>query len=537
MCLDAQINNNENKDVLPDDISLTNSFINKLKVDDTTSIDVVTTIVSNDNPEQNLSAITEIATDNVKTKTKIKNNQKKLIQKKKSVTVDNQALISQEVKIKHINFGNGSTKSTNTEITQQFNDNTSSSFLTNLPTLKTFGINVTNHVSSNDNNTNDEEIPQVIKGKYKEDFNILDVHNSILKKFQYEKNKYLFQLHKKRDLELLKMKKPQNMVERKNSLHQLEVIEKEIHKITDEEELKNYLSQVSELIELYKELGTIPKIISFKSKEKVLVPDESHEKQTFRHLIISRYLEIARSYIQIDIIHDVESNTKCPGCDQQHDESYIDDSGMQYCPQCFLEREVVAKTPFYKDNSRVNTSSRNNYEDRENFLKAMMRFQGKQPNNLPPNLFPQLDNYFKSYGLPTGEDVKQLPLDNRGRRGKTNKDMIYKALYDIGYASFYEDVNLLCHLYWGWDLPDISHLEDTIMDDYDLSQRVYERIKIDRKSCLNTQYRLFKHLQHRGYPCRADDFKIVKTREILEYHEEMWKRICEVLSWKFIQTI
>lgn len=409
------------------------------------------------------------------------------------------------------------------------------SIIHDLPTFKSFGLDISNLHSDLDM---DIEIPPVITAVYQDDFNILEVHEIILRKLIREKTHKLYDLRKKRDLELLKTKNPQTVVERKSSLAIITQLEKEIDKLTTDFYINSYHQRVHTLISTYRDLGMIPKVVSFKSTKNIpSFPEESQTNKNLRHLVISKYLEIARDYIQINVIREFPAETKCKGCDSSINNIIIDESGLQYCPVCRIETEIIAQTPFYRDTNRVNTSLRNNYEDRDNFSKAIKRYQGKQPNRLPHSLPSILDDYFTSYGLPTGEEVKKLPLDSRGRRGKTNKEMMYKALYDTGYASYYEDVNLICHLYWGWSLPDISHLEDAIIEDYDRSQRVYEFIKKDRKSCLNTQYRLFRHLQLRGYDCHLDDFKIVKTREILEYHEDTWKKICEHLNWTFIEII
>jgi hypothetical protein len=61
---------------------------------------------------------------------------------------------------------------------------------------------------------------------------------------------------------------------------------------------------------------------------------------------------------------------------------------------------------------------------------------------------------------------------------------------------------------------------------------------------INTQYRLFKHLEMAGFPCYAVDFRIPKTREIIQADEERWKAMCEgvdeherTLGIRFIPTI
>lgn len=445
------------------------------------------------------------------------------------------------------------------EVEERSSSGLYNSIIQNLPTLQTFDLSDNNDngkgkneskqnlmtITSNQSKKSFQETPSIndvpsfIKGTYKDDYNIIEVHNIIMRKFAHQKNNYVEQLKNKREMEMLKMKSSQTRVERINTNMRIENISKEIDKITNDTDVNKYLEEVSDIIESYKKLGTLPKVVSFRSKvedtnnENSLDPSVKSQNE-YRHKLISIYLEIASKYIQIDVIRDVDSDNHCRICGLSKDEYVLDEIGIIYCPKCNVESESVSRTSFYKDTTRVNTSSRNNYEDRDNFNKALLRYQGKQANKFPSDIMSKLDNYFISYGLPISEVIKGKPLDKSGRRGDTNKDMMYKALSDIGYASFYEDVNLLCHLYWGWLLPDITNIEDAIMDDYDKFQQIFQRIKIERKSCLNTQWMLWVLLRRRGHPCRIDDFKIVKTPDILEYHEDMTRRVFSELGWSFV---
>lgn len=376
-------------------------------------------------------------------------------------------------------------------------------------------------------------------GSYTDDFNILEVHECILKHFSLGKGRKLQQLERIVEVEKRKVKQPQTVIDRKRSQKLIEATEKEIEDIKTDAGLKRYLDEVELYISSYRQLGPIPKVVVFKNEAAKARTEETEDDKIsarYRHMLISRYLEIARRYIQIDVIREVGTEKICEACGENLENATIDDAGTLYCP-CGVIRDTISRQPAYKDTVRISSSSRNNYEDKENFVKSFMRFQGKQSNRFGSGLFDTLDAYFKSYGLMTGEEVKKRPLDDRGRRVGTDKAMMYKALKETGNESLYEDINLLLHLYWGWTLPDISHLEEAILEDYEKSQRVYETIKNERSSCLNTQYRLFKHLQLLGYPCKTDDFKIIGTRDILEYHEMIWEKICKELGWPFIKTI
>ena len=76
------------------------------------------------------------------------------------------------------------------------------------------------------------------------------------------------------------------------------------------------------------------------------------------------------------------------------------------------------------------------------------------------------------------------------------------------------------------------------MEDYMTTQQIYNSIPHkDRNASLNIQFRLFVHLKAIGYPCTKEDFKIQTSRDSLEFHQEMWKIMCEKTGLKFYPVI
>ncbi len=382
-----------------------------------------------------------------------------------------------------------------------------------------------------------ENLPSRIEAHYTDDFNILEVHQLILKRFEFQRKSRIEHLTQELLTEQEKLKVPLTVIDRKNVLAKIEKLNEQITRLTTRQDIKEYEESVADLIEIYRELGTLPKVVSFSNKKKGT--EVETEESRLRHNVISRYLEIARLYIQIDVIRDIPANDSCRGCGLPYFDMMInEDVGILSCPRCGVERCNLLRSPVFGEMGKTQSGTRNGYDDRDNFYKALLRYQGKQQNRLPDNLKDVLDKYFASFGLPVSEEVRKMPLNSDGKtRGATTREMIYRALYETGNAVYYEDVNLICHLYWGWVLPDVSHLEEIIMDDYDRTQKIYEKIPKHRKSNLNTQYRLFKHLQARGWPCSISDFKIVKTREILEYHDATWEIMATEAGLPFIPTI
>ena len=214
-----------------------------------------------------------------------------------------------------------------------------------------------------------------------------------------------------------------------------------------------------------------------------------------------------------------------------------EDLGLIICPKCGYERENISYNSTYKDIQRVNLSNRNNYDDCENFRKALLRFQGKQNHQPPIKLYEQLDDYFVKIKKPTSKDILKIPL-LEGRKKGTSREMMFEALSETNNSAYYDDINLILHIYWGWELPDISQLEERIMEDYINTQHIYNAIlQKDRNASLNIQFRLYVHLKAVGYPCTKDDFKIQTSRDSLIFHNEMWKIMCEKTGIKFYPVI
>lgn len=322
------------------------------------------------------------------------------------------------------------------------------------------------------------------------------------------------------------IKTPQTIIERKQTKKRIRSIEAQIDAIKDGTNIKIYLEKAESMIEEYKTMIPKKRQINFtateKEKQEILEEEEKDPRYWKKMRLIRKYLDFAQNYIDITIIQKKKNINRC-GCGYDLTNVFIDNFGTQICPECRTERYIIGFNLYKSDT----LASRNDYSDRDNFEKALMRYQGKQIDKIPDSLFTELDTHFTARGKLTSMDIKKLPRNKHGRKNGTDLPMLYKGLLDTGYSSLYEDANLIAHQYWGWKLPDVSHLETLIMEDYEKTQRVYNMLPKERSSSLGTQFRLFKHLELRGHPCIISDFKIVKMRESLEYHDETWRIMCE----------
>jgi hypothetical protein len=249
--------------------------------------------------------------------------------------------------------------------------------------------------------------------------------------------------------------------------------------------------------------------------------------------LIDTYLDIASDYIQIDIIRiNNRPADICTGCGISLSQVATSEEGTVRCPdpECQTEHSVIILTKLAKDGSRINTNASTDDESIDNFLRAFIRFQGLQSDHPDESLYDELDEHFARHDRPSGDEIKQLPLNERGRRGDTNHKMLLDALSSIKRSEYYEDANLIGHIYWGWTLPEAMHFRERMIDKYNKTQKVFYQIPPEergRNSSLGTQYRLWRHLQLEGYECYMDEFKIAENAESLRLHNNLWKTMCE----------
>lgn len=379
--------------------------------------------------------------------------------------------------------------------------------------------------------------PDLVKGTYTTDLNINKIHEAIL--FRYN---YFFESVPKMELRIKNLKA--SIDETNKTINEIRAINEEIKFLDDR--INDYSQNVS-LNKYIKESKDIlleyNKVASNKSKGVVIFrkTKEVEEPQLikYRLKVIEKYLNMAKNYIELEIIHKSDNKVTCPGCNIDLTNIFIDEvSGLCVCPNCGYERESITHNSTYKDSQRFNNGNRNNYDDCENFRKALLRFQGKQVHKPPEKLYTHLDEYFMKLNKPIGQEILKMPLLPNGQKKGTSRIMMFEALNETNNSAYYDDINLILHLYWGWSLPDISHIEDQIMDDYLITQQVYNNIpNKDREASLNIQFRLFVHLKAVDYPCSKDDFKIQTSRDSLIFHNEMWKIMCEKTGIKFFAVI
>lgn len=342
---------------------------------------------------------------------------------------------------------------------------------------------------------------ECLKISYRSNYNILELHQRCLNILESEKKNKLEFFKNVRSELVQKLRKENISVNKKKIFFQkITDIDAEIKTIGSGKRLQDYISDADPIVETFRGISV--------------------DDKKSRQYLTSRFFQICEKFIAVEIMYEEKIDILCLHCAAvlPHMTSEEGETVTSIaCGNCGVLKKI-----FPRFNNTIDCSD---YEDRMNFNRAIQRFQGKEKVMIPDILFCDLNNYFSTLNIPTGDQIKAMPLKD-GRRGSLGKRILRKALEKCGYQHFYDNINLITNEYWGWDLPDIGYLEDKLMNHYDKTEIAFKKIKGPRRGSINTQWRLKQHLLILNYPVQDDDFKTISTREILEYYDSVWNTMC-----------
>jgi hypothetical protein len=373
---------------------------------------------------------------------------------------------------------------------------------------------------------------------------ILSIHSQIIQKFQ-EKEGDLVNTHLRLfHLKSLPKQHISNSVNKKLILQEQE-LEHEIRDTENKSSYHYYLLEAIPILDQYKKL----------KKEKTFrfnFLDNTMECTKELDEIIQKYMRLIRplvSFISLDVpvqdgsvskkASEVSVPSSCPECNSEHPFLSIDNNPT--CSECGIVVSHTHNSISFKDINRVNIYNKYTYDRRTHFRDTINQFQGKQNAVIDPSLYTELIKRLVSYHLiPDDWEVLLHTIPREKVFEKVDKQHIMIFLKDMKQSKYYEDINLIYHQITHKPIPDISHLENTLMNDFDMLIDQYDKTiksnQTSRKNFINTQYVLYQLLKRHKFPCRQDDFSMLKTIDRKYYHDEVCRKLFEELGWNHYST-
>lgn len=306
-----------------------------------------------------------------------------------------------------------------------------------------------------------------------------------------------------------KMSQPMSVVEQADITRHIEEAKSKMIRLVQDIDLEEYSAKAVEIFNLLAQC----------------VSDAS------RNPLLHKYVDMAREYIDINMTMQSGSD-RCPDCNLTLADMFTLPNGNKCC-DCGIEKVVYSRKDGEETTGGEGGGKTNNYQDRETFEKKMKIWQGIIHPEIDNNILITLDEYLTLRNLPGIEEAKKLPLVRWKKEG-TSSSMLKDALKKNGFGKWEVNINYIAHRLWGWTLPDLSPWRDQIMKDYAKTQEIFNSFRRHKQSTINTNFRLFKHLQLVGFECDEEDFKIPVTPKTLEACKRNWKKMVEGAGLEYI---
>ena len=182
-------------------------------------------------------------------------------------------------------------------------------------------------------------------------------------------------------------------------------------------------------------------------------------------------------------------------------------------------------------------SKKNTAGSIDNFMRCITDIETSDATSLSEVLVDSLDRLAELKGMYTSKEIREMPLDEYGRRGPYCMSDLLDLLRETDNTTYYPKKWLVSRVLWGWSVHTFgTALKEELKRDCSL---VYSMCveEAEDVSSINREWlalRLLINYRHRlSKPLIVDDFDIIKTADILEGYESMWSRFCvKNAAWK-----
>ena len=166
------------------------------------------------------------------------------------------------------------------------------------------------------------------------------------------------------------------------------------------------------------------------------------------------------------------------------------------------------------------------YKRISHFIECLNASQAKQNTSIPQEVIDAIQSEMKKH---------RIQAEN------LTSDHVRKFLKRRGYAKYYEHVNfIVSSINHNVRTTIPKHVEETLIKMFTATQTPFEMVTdSDRVNFLRYNYIIYKMLEIIDETDYLHMFPLLKSRNKLIQHDQVWKKICEhpSIQWPFIPTI
>lgn len=307
---------------------------------------------------------------------------------------------------------------------------------------------------------------------------------------------------------------------------ELSELKNELKKAQEGLDIQNYYLEHGDImLEYYAkpQTKTVTKIVF--GADKFSVPETSSgtsKKKMYDEYLSRRGISNGMTIIEYSE-HLKKMAEHCETCNVAREE--IHSEGILVCPKCGSEEYslVVSDFPSFRDPPK----ERNNYAyKKQNHLNEILnQFQAKESTEIPEEVMNEVIC-----------EIKKRRIYNIALLDEQN---IRDILKKLGRNRYYEHAAHILSRLNGNPPPTLSpEIEDKIRAMFQEVQAPYLLYcPDDRRNMLSYHYIIYKFLELMELDEYKVHFPLLKSRDRLIQHDQIWKKICEYLQWEFISSV
>jgi hypothetical protein len=263
-------------------------------------------------------------------------------------------------------------------------------------------------------------------------------------------------------------------------------------------------------------------IIDFFNEDNKGNTDISINENNRAHLL-DKYLSFTDdNYIDNSVVN-AEPNL-CSFCNEETLYYCVNES-IFCCEKCYTIEKIITdnEKPSYKDPPKE--ISYFSYKRINHYTEWLNQIQGKETTDIPDEIF---ENIMKELKIQRIDDPRII-----------TRQKIKEILKKLKINKYYEHVPYILNRITGDPNPHLSpELEDKLKQMFKEIQVPFLKYSpLNRKNFLSYSYVIHKFIQLVNQEDYLKYFPLLKSREKLHQQEQIWKKICDDLGWKFIRSI
>jgi hypothetical protein len=354
--------------------------------------------------------------------------------------------------------------------------------------------------------------------------NIYDLHEKKLEYFDSEKSKLKVYQEELKNLKI-KVNNTSDLDEKYSIIKNISELDDKISLIENDNELNDYLLDFISIINQY-QLNTR----DFEDSKQKGVMDTfvNASINTTKVEIYNDYIKRFNPELKNININEISEKNKCKQC-KSFNLHYDQKSSNETCNDCGNTDYILFNEDSnFTFNENLEQVVVFNYKRNNHFQECLNQLQAKENTTIPPIIIQRLAAEFKKYNITNPKLF--------------TPKLVKLYLRKLDYNKYYEHIPTIINEFCGLPAPRLTpELEQQLKIMFDEIQIPFEKYRLKicpmRKNFLNYNYIFYKMCQLLNKDEFLNCFPLLKSREKLYEHDQIWKGICKDLHWQFIPSI